>query len=337
MYINWNFGLPKVFSVFSYYRFIRLEKIMEEEVKKSAPSRKMLAIIVILVVIMLISSFVWYSFLRPVSIREMIGQNPQDGDIVKISDVIYDIDIINTSYGQFQYLTLGDDSLWFIVCEDMSENYTIGDRYQTTFHFQDYWFNQNRILGAPELMGPHLYLAIAMETVQDDISAVGGYYLELNSSEAGYLEYRVVHNSTGVPLSEMNVSLRAGSYFGPVDVSEDVYIYTYAVEYVNFISGYEKEQEIDYMASLENQTSDNETIEFVDVNANSLLDTGDIFRLHIPPTTNESIVTTYQLMIGGGMSSQGINDYYGVKYIINWNEGPVENIDRNLDFDWLSA
>jgi len=234
------------------------------------------------------------------------------------------MEVQNTSYGQYQYLTLSDGPL-FIICEDVSENYSIGEDYQTTLHYQNYWFNQNRAIGTPETMGPNLYQTVAMEDVIDSVSSIGGCYLELVSSNEKYFEYKFFHNSTGVPLSDMNVSLRASPTLGV----ENEAIITY--EYVSLMSDFDKGNEIDFMASLDQNSSANETIEFIDENSNNLLDTGDIFRIYIPPTSNESIINTYELLIGGGYS-QGVNNYYGAKYIINWYQGPLESYDQQVWF-----
>jgi len=84
---------------------------------------------------------------------------------------------------------------------------------------------------------------------------------------------------------------------------------------------------VDFMDSLENKVSQNGTIEFVDMNNNDLLDDGDIFNIHILPTSNETTFHTYLLSLGNAIND-GYTPICTVNCIVEWYSGSISDTNE---------
>jgi|GEM_PF-2773784 len=290
---------------------------------------------VILVVILLISASLfsaWYFFVRPISVDELVLRNMslKDGDVIKVTGKISEMQILNTSYGERTVLTLNGSKLaedTFKFLGNNSVTYHIGDRFTTTLHFHRYLFNDKTVITAPELYSPFLIFTDAMQEVSDSGSFSSGFELIQNHSNGKSTEYRVFsRDNSSYPLNLVNASIIKDvlnkDYSGTIP--ETIYMMT--DEYSNLMSGFRLGHELDYMCSLTND-SENGIIEFTDTNSDNLLDDGDIFTVNIPPTENISIIDTYLLLIQGpGANIETVENglFHAEKYILNWYAGPYE-------------
>ncbi|MCK5039081.1 MAG: hypothetical protein KAS16_08290 [Thermoplasmata archaeon] len=307
---------------------------IHEEVEKPPINKKekwLMISVVILVVIIVISSLSWLFIFRPISIEELCDNRFEAGDVVSLSGTITNITKHKTNYGTFSVLTLDDFKLFQIAVNE--SDYQIGDKYNTELRFQEYTFNGNKVISAPELIHSYMILPSGIGVVMDAVAYVSGFYFNLTSNNNGVIEYTIIQSNTSHPLSDFNLSLRKGQDFETNYTHSNIdFPLLFAYEYVSIVGDYDRECEIDSMSSLENGTSDNGMVEFIDVNSDGLLGTDDIFRVHIEPTLNEYTIETYQLTLGDGFTSGDFPG--GGKYIINWYDGAYQN---NFDQDTLGS
>lgn len=326
--------------------------------EKGVPDR----FIAILIVVILISASVfsvWYLFVRPISIDELAMRDLviKDGDVIKVGGRISNVERLNTTYGEITVLTLNGSELSesaFKFIGNNSRTYHIGDYFTTTLHFQNYTFNNKTVITAPELYFPFMYLFNAIQTVSSAVSFSTGFGFVSAGSDSNGMTYKVFGTDNGsYPLTMLNLSLRKSTFThnysgvpdnlkngSPGAFSNAIFIT--AREYMNVNDAFRWCDEIDYMASLSND-SQNGLVEFTDANSDNLFDDGDMFRINIPPTDDIHTIETYFLCIQGpGVDIYGMDNYQGLfrteKYIVNWYDGPYElkNGDSTLNYLALS-
>lgn len=317
-------------------------KVVSQPKKKK---KKILIIGAIIAVILIIfSTSVWYVFRtsEPKTISELLDRKFKPGETIDIEGTITKIEKYNTSYAPLTLLTLDNNNSSGIYkfLGDNEKHYEIGDKFQTTLHFEEYQFNGNKIITAKELYSTILLSPASIGIVVDAISFKAGFELLLTSIDGnGTIQYEVfTPNGDVFPLNMFNVSLRKGKSsqsdkrYDHKNVQE-----LFAIEYVYLSGGYLDNKEVDFMESLEDNVSRNGSIQFIDKNKNGLLDDYDIFKVYISSTDNEYNIESYFLNIGGSMSGY-LNIASGCKYIINWYKGAYGWLDlQRLALSYVST
>lgn len=274
----------------------------------------------------------------------------KSGDTLEIEGPITSIEPINTSYGLLKFINLNfdtykekkllDDEFFntmgyneaLKIIDFSGTEYAVGDNYSTTLHFEDFRLSDARCLWVKEF-GVYLTLLTALQDALDATSYAMGIGLVMNSTiNDGSMRYEVLtQDNNTYALDMFNVTLLKFSIKIPDDFYEENILFSEAfnktvglmASHYVLVSGGAGET-IDFMNSLEDGVSQNETIEFVDVNSNGLLDDYDVFNVNISPTFDETVIDTYLLNIGDGLISWSESDVSGFKYIINWYDGAIE-------------
>lgn len=296
---------------------ISKEETGEPTDKKPRINRKIMAIVVVILVI-LASISAWYILSRPIPISDL-GKEILDW----YEPPYFNPDLAGRSFTVGGEVTgfLGVNSttsgpLYFVELDDYGDlslvvwgrrDIKIGDYMVKDVRFEWGRYNDEEGVFSPQLGFPvlenefHLYYeAIAY-------SSFGGLYLIPRNDP--------ISNATVVvavpiweesfPLSLFNASLRKLT-------GRSWHVYT---------SSYE----IDYMETLEQQTGNNGTLEFVDSNSNGLLDLNDYFRVNLSRPLEKSSVFTYQLSVNGGVLGAGVLE--GEAHIVMTNGGTLGFLD----------
>lgn len=300
----------------------------------------------------------------PISVSQLAKCDFYDGDVVELNGKIASVDSFFTNYGNYSLITLkddiydGHDNPLFYILANKSMNYTVGEEFKKTLHLKEIQINGNIIFSAEEF-GIHLISLSSIRVAIDATSNVSGIELILKSSEDGITQYEVfTKEDNGYPIDSINATLKKGiksdgnflyvnksmiygeSPLGSMSVGgsetlNNIENYEFseqftgailfcALEYLSVSGGYADSNTIDSMKSLNDSTSDNGFIEFVDVNSNSLIDDHDIFIINITPTTNPETFETYFLLIGTDNLGENFEVAAGFKYILNWYDGAFE-------------
>jgi len=299
-----------------------------------------ISIIIVIALIALIILFPSTSNLKP-------------GDKIDIQGEIVGVNYINTSYGDLPIITLKDhinkfrnaglldNKIYSIegwtealdIYGDFNKEYNIGDSIDITLHFEEMQLNGAKFLWAKEL-GFYLVLPSAINQALDSTANIAGFYLKwVSSDNEGHTSYEIfTTNNDQYPLNLFNVSLKQVS--ADVDLQENVVFSTllnntinfFATEYL-FVSGMGAGiEKIDFMNSLNDGVSQNGFIEFIDKNANGLIDDYDVFNFSIPPTEDDTKLETYLFLIGVDDHGDFNKVASGCKYLINWYDGIYEQI-----------
>jgi hypothetical protein len=300
--------------------------------------KKIVAVILVIAIIV-VSMSLWYFLTRPVTLMEVANREFNPGDTIDVAGTITNIEKYNTTYGPLTLLTLDDyenvSEIYKLVA-DSEKDYGIGDYYQTTLHFEEYEYNGDRIVTAKELYYTYL-MPVAIAIMLEQVSFASGFQLvQVSTDGNGMAEYEVfTRNGDKFPLDMFNVSMEKWVGSLKMTYTHKTSLNLFANEYFFLSGGCRGCEKVDSMESLEDYTSENESIEYVDVNHNNLLDDNDVFRVNIPPTLDEYTINSYYLTVGGDWEEPNIAA--GVKYLINWHKGFYEwyEID-NIGLSYVS-
>jgi hypothetical protein len=307
---------------------------------KPEVSKKKIVLVIIIGIILILSFTTWFFVFRVLTLEQVAAQYFNPGDEVRVGGTITDIERFNTTYGPLTLITLDhyeNVSQLYKIAVDNDMEYRIGEWFQTIFHFKEYDFNGNKIITAKELYLSYM-LSVPLSIVMDSVSFLAGFRLNYISTDtSGISEYEVfTAHGDEYPLDQFNVSIKKGVKHSDESATHQTFPVIFGLEYLYLSGDYGDSETIDFMESLEDLVSQNETIEFIDANSNNVLDDGDRFKFNIPPTENEFSIETYFISIGGGMP--GSRGYaYGHKYLVNWHKGPYEYSDiREIGLNHIS-
>jgi hypothetical protein len=278
----------------------------------------------------------WYAYYRPYTPDEvLLHMHWKPGEVRDVEGIITEVNYFNTTYGREVYLQLKGQ--WSSMCNgsglvrgDINKHYVVGERFRTTLHFKNYSLNNLKGVWAEELICPIPIIYQAIEHVFDAVSLVSGFMLApLERNETGWMSYAVItRDGDKYPLYLVNASLIKGFYdfheeLPSIDVAA-AWIVVAALEYVILSGGYAGNPIIDEMHSLEDGTSQNGTMRYVDVNGNGLLDDGDQIRVHLDDVAVQDGFghQTYVLSLGGALSDCGY--ICGFKHIMVGAHGPYQ-------------
>lgn len=300
---------------------------------KRSKNRKIVTVIAIIVLLLLSSVYNIFVKSDKKYVKDFDEIEFQPGDTYNLEGTITNVEKINTSYGQVTLLTLDkflemDEKYgWnFPSIVDDSKEYKIGDQFSKTLLFEEYRFNDNKIVTAKELWGSLLSIPTSIGIVTDAISFSNGFRLILKSTDAsGTTEYEVfTPNGDSYPLKLLNASLRIGNKNQIDKICSQITSYVFFMgEYFFASEDLKDNEEVDFLESLDNYNSSKGMIQFIDKNSNCQLDDYDIFKVNILPTDDERILETYILSIGFGTGPFS-HITGGSKHIINWYKGPYE-------------
>jgi len=133
----------------------------EKKSKKPKSNRKKRSIKIfatmIIVFLLLTSTFIWYNFYRPITLKELGEREFGVGDTIDVKGKITEIEKINTTYGSMTILTLDDydpESDFFQIMIKDEGKYDIGDEFRTTLEFQEFVFNGTCCINPYNLIFP---------------------------------------------------------------------------------------------------------------------------------------------------------------------------------------
>jgi len=278
----------------------------------------------------------------------------KSGDEFTIEGKIASVDYMNTTYGTFPivyldsiidiledanilddgiYNSLSHESLPDIlgIFGNLDEEYHAGDNFKTTLHFEKFSVNGITFYWFKELSF-YLELMMDIESVIDGSSCSCTIGLIQTSADDNLTSYEVFSwNGNSYPMDSVNMTLIKtrlnDTYSDGILFSEAAnnIISVFAQQYMS-LSGSDGST-VDFMDSLENKVSQNGTIEFVDMNNNDLLDDGDIFNIHILPTSNETTFHTYLLSLGNAIND-GYTPICTVNCIVEWYSGSISDTNE---------
>ena len=317
-----------------------VEKENEEDPERTPISRRKIEAILIVAMIISISTFsVWFFFLRPLSVDELAYHFFEPGDTVVVEGTISEVQHFNTSYGNITMIGLEGKTIAADAYKFMGEpgkTYHKGDRFRITLHFQTFRFNNRALITAPEIFSSLFFLPISIDVVQDATSFLEGILLVPETYERPTKEYVVFTPSNdSYPLEMFNASLLKleinERYEDPSMVKNGVYNHLtypalFAEEYIN-IGEPSSMKRLDFIQDLKEGASENGTLVFRDSNSNGMLDDGDRFIVNIPNTRGKNDIQTYLLCVSGPKDKYS-SYAEGMKYIINWYNGPYAHKDK---------
>ena len=268
------------------------------------------------------------------TLAELAQRVNNPGDVVIIKDEIAKVELVlNSSYGSFKVVTFEnytDDSGEAIheiysIMVDYNAVFYENQLFEKTLHFEEYSFNGNQIVYPIEGYAI-LDILSAVGVAIDATSLYAGYSLVLQNSSEN-IQYRFHgpsrNHSYSFLLDEINVTL----YKATQNSSDDLHrfpsaIGLFATDYYHATQWYIYQNQVDFMTSLRNNTSENGIIEFTDENLNGILDANDTLKLLISPTPDEYTFETYFLRFQGPY--EGEQGIVCLKYIVNWYNGPFD-------------
>ena len=303
-------------------------------------------IVVAIIIVIAVSVVVWYTLIRPRTIREVMEMNDlRPGTAIELEGTITGVRRENTSYGPTVLLELDhfkglcqapNQVVDGTVFGDPSASYRLGDRFHTTLHIQAYRFNGDPAVWAPELACPFPGLLRAIGVVWDAVGLItGGFSLVFRPTGLDRWSTYEVLTTTGdaFRLDVLPVTLRKSTPLGQPPISgAPQWIVTAGVEYVKLSGMFVGFPVVDSMASLASAASANGTLRFVDSNGNGLADDGDLLQVRLPDTESATAYDSYLLQVGGINGPFSAYAYSG-HYILNGPTGPYEAMEfllRNL-------
>jgi len=233
----------------------------------------------------------------------------KSGDEFTIEGKIASVDYMNTTYGTFPIVYL--DSII-----DILEDANILD---------DGIYNSLSHESLPDILG-------IFGNLDEEYHAGDNFKTTLHFEKFRINGYEVFSwNGNSYPMDSVNMTLIKtrlnDTYSDGILFSEAAnnIISVFAQQYMS-LSGSDGST-VDFMDSLENKVSQNGTIEFVDMNNNDLLDDGDIFNVHILPTSNETAFHTYLLSLGNAIND-GYTPICTVNCIVEWYSGSISDTNE---------
>ena len=301
--------------------------------------RKIEAVLVAVLILSISILSTWFIFLRPLSVDDIAYHFFDPGDTVVVEGTISEVEHFNTSYGNITMVslegkTIAADAYKFIG--EPGRTYHPGDRFRITLHFQRFQFNNRTLITAPEIFSSLFLLPMSLEEVEDASSFLEGILLVPETYERPTKEYVVFTPSNdSYPLEMFNASLLKMEINERLDkppiVKNGVYNHLtypalFAEEYLN-VGNTSSMKRLDFIRNLKDGASENGTLVFRDSNSNGMLDDGDRFIVNIPNTRDRNDIQTYLLTVSG---PKGRFSSYaeGMKYIINWYDGPYTHKDK---------
>jgi len=268
----------------------------EKKSKKPKSNRKKRSIKIfatmIIVFLLLTSTFIWYNFYRPITLKELGEREFGVGDTIDVKGKITEIEKINTTYGSMTILTLDDydpESDFFKIMIKDDGKYDVGDDFGTTLEFQEFMFNGYSIITSEKLYNSIIGHSNDIQMVIDDVSFYNGFLLKLTSIDRnGTTQYEVItSHGKGFPLERINISLRKGKITDPeYSYNHQSFPILFGVEYVAISGGYGFNEQIDF---------------------------------------DEKKIETYFLQVG---NTHDTEEGWGCKYIINWYNGVFEQLSN---------
>src|SRR2546425_2615693 len=302
-------------------------------------TRRIILAISVSAIVVAAGFVVWEVFVRPRSLSEVYGFGRwTPGTTVTVVGTITSIERQNTSYGPEVNLRL-DGGPWCAgapsVAGDPTARYQIGDRFQTTLHFERYKINGDPAVTAPELRCPFPLSMRAIGTVLDAASLYAGrLFLVYNGTASnGTVHYEIVTANGAAfrpytlpatlrksrPLQGSDPILPGGA---PID-SFARWIDFGGLQYLGTLGAYQEFPIVDELSSLAAGISRNGSLRFVDANRNGLVDDGDRLDVNLAATGSPTTWDTYQLIIGGLFAAP--ETYVGcTRFILNGPIGPFD-------------
>ncbi|HHO57102.1 MAG TPA: hypothetical protein ENJ70_00955 [Thermoplasmatales archaeon] len=276
----------------------------------------------------------------------------ESGDCIEVEGRISNVTYINTSYGKIPLLqlpsftdVLKSKGMWspdiykwggmnagniiFDIMGKIDGEYHVGDDFNITLHFQKisfdgielYWFKEIPL---------HVVLLLSIQNVLEySINSHYNLFLVEKERDADSISYEIAFGSKRVfDINSVNISIRKfemnKSYNDGITFPEafEKIMTSLATIYVA-ISGLEYSH-LPLVDSFHDGVSDKNLIEIVDANRNALLDSGDILKVKIPPTANDTIMESYFITL----DAPQINQTILLKIFLNWYHGPIEITDK---------
>lgn len=323
---------------------------MQDETSPKTPRkgpRLRLLAIVIGVALVAAGFGIWWQFIRPRTIAEVLAiEHLHPGDAIAVEGTITRVGRENTSDGPRVYLQLdgntmcGGNASWLSnVQGDPGASYRIGDSYRTTLHFQSVAIDGDPAVWSPDLACPFPALHRSIGFVIDAASAVRELLLRYNGTDvAGWSRYEIwTRNATGFRPDALPVVLLKALPFWrgevPIDSAKD-WVEWHGVFYVMTTAAHGAQNPgfaiADRMTSLAAGTSANGTLRFVDVDSNGLVNQGDRLEVRLPPAASNAW-DSYLIRMGD-WSTVGPQRGFGIRLILVGSTGPFEPLgtDRLL-------
>jgi len=224
------------------------------------------------------------------------------GDTVVLTDRVLSAYLLQTSYGEFTFVTVGDvtgNAVSVMLNGDQKARYQIGSTVSIPVHIDWYYYNDIPFVWSDVAIAP-LPIILAMSEIFEAVSLVAGIEIHAapNGSSPGRLQFSF---NLGLPLDKFNLAINKAAY--PY-LSEST-----------FLSSEWQPGMVDEMRPIHAGSSKNGTLHFIDANSNGLLDAGDALNLNLPPTRDAYHLDTYVINVFGPLN--------GVAYIVVGNRGPL--------------
>jgi hypothetical protein len=285
-----------------------------------AATRKKVMVVVISLVIIFASIGVWYLVFRHWSIHEFEtrivgtewspGFDPSlAGTSVFVQGKVTEVETHNTTLGPFTLIEL-DDFTYIRVVEWKEPSVKVGDILVKEIHFEWSRFNDDIRVFSPQLDFPVFPPAYAIPVVMESVSCGMGMCLvprNDNVSSATIIDI-ILPRDDAFPLEMFNASLRKG-------------VRSWTAEYIDVMDGYESNQELEFLESLEDGDGSNGNMSFIDSNQNGLFDEEDYFEVYLDRPEEANAVLTYLLLINGKSRYIGFNIMEGMCQIVMTDRG----------------
>jgi len=317
------------------------KKEIEETTRSHKPgkdmkkARRRVKTVVVAVIIVLSVIGIYWIAIRVPDIQEFMESSYEDGEKAKFQAEVKDVEIIETSYGQYTLVTFADYHLPFCFKGDRSGEYKVGESTITEVQFHKY-----NIDGEERVLLEELILSdyILFEEVFDGISHMAGNLLKLELSEN---DTNSVHITIDTPKHGKAIySYERYEYaLNRIRTDDEVIKEEYGYEFAHsnypekgtFLYDHSYIESTTYMRliSLPHYSTDNQekypsyiptNVSKLDKNNDGDLNIGDGYDILFPPTEDDTTLDFYLFSINGISN--------GMKIILNWHDGPFYSIDR---------
>jgi len=314
--------------------------------KKKGSLKKKLVVVGVIAILILAPLGVYWFFIRIPDLKEFMQGSYSDGEKVKFRAKVYEVEVIETSYGTVTQVTFENFHFPFCFIGDRTNKYQIGKTVITEVEFHEYNIDGVEIVLLKELV---LGFYLIMEEL----------LLKTSGSFGIGLQVEIPENNPDLFDLKINTQNHAGRTFSldyyetslnhvPVSMDENEAEYYYSpfgyLPGMDFVKPgtliydflYLEEDEYNYLNTIYSEINctsqkDDEgylpdRTTFNDVDNDGNLSIGDIFQIDIKPTKNEKSFNTYRFCIGGITS--------GMAPVLNWYNGPFYSIDRYTFYSW---
>ncbi len=269
--------------------------------KGNQRSRKVLAVAVVIAVVAASGTFVWVSFLKPWSIKDLAKHVINDpspaapgfdhnlaGKSITLKGKVTSFEIRQTTQGNLTFYNLDDFEDLSLVCWG-DPPFKLNETISTRLSFEWSTCNDETHVYSPQVGFPGLQSMPSIGPIVKSITMTSGTVFVTSSTDTGKILMTVADIVEHLSLANLSCTLSAG-------------VRSWAADYVEVLGFPDPNmtygRTVDRMTSLANGEGMNHTFRFVDSDSDNNLSVGDRFEVSgLEPIQEESALRSYLLRV----------------------------------------